>query len=44
MFNDKIDEVNRNQRGVDVCIRSHYTTLVNDVDAGGLISLGTQTR
>ena len=43
MFNNKIGEVNIDEREVDVYIRNHYTALVNEVDAGGFISLVTQT-
>ena len=43
MLNNKIGEVNIQEREVDVCIRKHYTTPANGVDAGGFISLVTQT-
>ena len=43
MLNNKIGEVNIHEREVDVCIRNHYTTPANEVDAVGFISLVTQT-
>ena len=43
MFKKKIGEANNHEREVEVCIRNYYTTPANEVDAGGFISLGTQT-